>query len=327
MANPPLSGRHLFLFGLGYVAERLVPMAQGAGLNVSGTCRSQEAIAAWRARGVQAHHFDGETTLPSEAFAGITDVLVSIPPNPDSPHPEDGSACRALGPHAGWLPALHWAGFFSSTAVYGDHGGAWIDETAPCRPAGADARARLRAEAEWRVFGNMTRTPVDILRLPGIYGPGRSVLDQLRAGRARQILKPGHVFNRIHVDDIAACVLAAMRRPDTNGRTLNLSDDEPESANVLLAHAARLLKVDLPPAIAWDNPALPEMARGFYSENRRIRNGRMKEALGVTLRYPTWREGLAAVAAERGLTDASFTSRWSLVTTRHPNQQQGGVIA
>ena len=195
-----------------------------------------------------------------------------------------------------------------------------------CRKNGGVARARLRAEAEWRVFGNMTRTPVDILRLPGIYGPGRSVLDQLRARRARRILKPGHVFNRIHVDDIAACVLAAMRRPDANGRTLNLSDDEPESADVLLAHAARLLEIDLPPAIAWDDPALPEMARGFYSENRRIRNGRMKEALGVTLRYPTWREGLAAVAAERNLTDANLTSRWSWVT-RHPNHHQGDVMA
>jgi len=321
MAEAPLSGRHLFLFGLGYVAGRLVPMAPAAGLRLSGTCRSLEAVAAWRARGVQAYRFDGETALPVDALAGVTDVLVSIPPDPNNPDPADRTACRALGPHAGLLPALRWAGFFSSTAVYGDHAGAWVDERGRCQPAGADAHARLRAEAEWRTFGNMTRTPVDILRLPGIYGPGRSALDQLRARRARRILKPGHVFNRIHADDIVACALAAMSRPDANGRTLNLSDDEPEAADVLLTHAATLLGVELPPAIAWDDPALPEMVRSFYAENRRIRNDRMKEALGVTLRYPTWREGLAAIAAEMALTDARSAGRWSL-DTRNPKRAE-----
>lgn len=294
MSNHPLAGRHLFLFGLGYVAGRLVPMAQEAGLRLSGTCRNLEAVATWRARGVHAHVFDGMTALPTRVLRDITDVLVSIPPNRDrSAH----NACPALGPHAEQLPALRWAGYFSSTGVYGDHGGAWIDETAVCQPVREDAQARLRAEAEWRAFAESRHTPLDILRLPGIYGPGRSVLDQLRTGQARRIVKPGQFFNRMHADDIAACVLAAMARPELAGRTLNLSDDEPAATEVLLSHAADLLGVELPPAIAWDDPALSEMVRGFYSENRRLRNQRMKETLGVTLRYPTWREGLAAIAA------------------------------
>lgn len=293
-ATAGLAGRHLFLFGLGHVAGRLVPMARRAGIGLSGSCRSPEAVARWRAQDVRAHLFDGRPALPDAALAGVTDVLVSIPPDPDPA----ATACRVLWPHAGLLPPLRWVGVLSSTGVYGDHGGAWIDETAACRPATADARARLRAEAEWRAFGRMTRTPVDLMRLPGIYGPGRSVLDALRAGKARRIVKPGHVFNRIHADDIAACVLAAMARPDVAGRLLNLTDDSPEGAEAPLLHAAALLGLQPPTAISWDDPTLPAMVRAFYAENRRIQNVRMKAALSVTLRYPTWREGLAAIAAE-----------------------------
>lgn len=294
---PPagLAERHLFLFGLGHVAGRLVPMARRAGIRLSGSCRSPGAAARWRAQGVLAHVFDGCTALPAAALAGVTDVLVSIPPDPD---PAAATACRVLGPHAGRLAPLRWVGVLSSTAVHGDHGGAWIDETAACRPATADARARLRAEADWRAFGRMTGTPVEVMRLPGHYGPGRSVIDALRVGRARRIVKPGHVFNRIHADDIAACVLAAMARPDVAGRLLNLTDDAPEAAEVLVVHAAALLGVAPPPAIAWDDPSLPAVVRAFHAENRRIRNARMKAALGVTLRHPTWREGLAAIVAE-----------------------------
>jgi nucleoside-diphosphate-sugar epimerase len=196
---------------------------------------------------------------------------------------------------------LTWLGLLSSTGIYGDCGGAWIDEARPPRPATDDNRRRLAAERDWLALGVQLARPVSVLRLPGIYGPqGCSPIDALLAGRARRIVKPGHVFNRIHVDDLVAVLLAAMERDcggDRNGPHLyNACDDEPAPAHEVLAYAANLLGMQPPPAEPFDTAALSDFARHFYAESRRIRNDRIKQELGIMLRYPSYREGLHAIA-------------------------------
>ena len=186
--------------------------------------------------------------------------------------------------------------YLSTTAVYGDQGGAWIDETAPLSPRSARARRRVAAEREWQALAEQIEVPLDILRLSGIYGPGRSAIENLRAGRARRIVKPGHVFNRIHVDDIVG-VVAALVAADLVGAIYNLADDEPAPPQDVIAHAAELIGHAVPPQEDFASAEMSEMARSFYSESKRISNRRLKERLGLELRYPTYREGLAAIAA------------------------------
>jgi nucleoside-diphosphate-sugar epimerase len=192
---------------------------------------------------------------------------------------------------------LRWIGYLSTIGVYGDHQGRWIDEDCPVAPLSRESRYRVLAEAQWLEFGQAVGAPAHLFRLPGIYGPGgRSQIDALRAGRARRIVKPGQVFNRIHVDDLAETVIASMRRPGGSA-VFNVTDDEPAPANDVVTHAARLLGIDPPPEIAFEDAELPPFAVHFYAECKRVRNQRIKQELGVTLRYPTYREGLAAVLA------------------------------
>lgn len=286
------SSMRLFVFGMGYTAGAVVRRL-GSHLETAwGTTRAPETAAALEAAGVEPLLFDGSAhdEAVSEALAEASHVLVSIAP--------DEAGDRVLTHFRNDLAALRPQAlvYLSTVGVYGDHGGAWVDEGSRCRPVSARSRRRLEAEAAWRLFAEETGVPVAILRLAGIYGPGRSAFDKLRDGTARRIVKPGQVFNRIHVDDIAAAVEAAFAaRADG---TFNVADDEPAPPQDVVAYAAELLGVPAPPEVPFETADLTPMARSFYGENKRVGNGRLKRELGVRLAYPTYREGLAAILVE-----------------------------
>ena len=253
---------HLFIFGLGYSAKRIRAAAEARGWRVSGTGAEAELA------------FDDETAVRG-AVTKASHVLSSVPPGEmgDPVLARYGDALRQ-----GWL------GYLSSTGVYGDTGGAWVDETAP---AGAGRRsARSEADAAWLERG------ARVFRLPGIYGPGRSALDRVAEGRAHRVDLPGQVFSRVHVDDIAAGVIAGLDAP---AGAYNLADDLPASQNAVVEEACRLLGIELPPMRSLDEAGLPPQARAFYAENRRVANGKAKRVLGWRPAFPTYREGLRAI--------------------------------
>lgn len=285
------SRNRLFCFGLGYSARALAAGLIARGWSVAGTHRARESVAA---PGVEALTFDTERPLdePGRALAGTTHLLTSVPPG------EDGDP--VLARHAGDIAAiqgLRWIGYLSATSVYGDRGGAWVDESAVLSPTSARGRRRVAAEQAWLELGRAHGIPVHVFRLSGIYGPGRSALDQVRAGAARRIDKPGHLFSRIHVDDIARVLRASMASPDA-GAVYNVCDDEPASSADVTAYACQLLRVDPPPLVPFEEAAraFSPMARSFWADNRRVSNAKMHAELGVTLRYPSYREGLKAIA-------------------------------
>ena len=243
-----------------------------------------------RAQGFEAHLFDGTTALPAKAMGRASHVFApSLPATSGDPALR---TCAHLLRHARWL------GYLSTTGVYGDHDGNWVDEGTPPHPSRPRSIERLAAERAWQATGLDAAAAVDIFRLPGIYGPGRSAIDQVRAGTARRIDKPGQVFSRIHVEDIAGTVLMAITQSH-GGAIYNVADDLPAAAADVVAFACELLGKPVPPAIPWEQiaPSMSAMARSFYAENRRVRADRIKNELGVVLRYPTYREGLRAIAA------------------------------
>ena len=286
---------HLFCFGFGYSAGVLADRLMAEGWQVTGTCRCEDKAGVLSERGITPVLFDA--TAPISAIADHlrpgTRVLSSIPPDSDGDpvirfHGED------LAERAGTLP---WVGYLSTTGVYGDRGGDWVDETSSCRPATERGRLRLRAELQWnRLYAHRT-LPVHRFRLAGIYGPGRNPLTRVTQGKARRIEKAGQVFSRIHVDDIARILLASMARPGP-GRAYNVCDDMAAPPQDVIAHAAELLHLPVPPAIAFEEAGLSGMAASFYAESKRVRNERVKRELGVELTYPTYKEGLQALLDE-----------------------------
>lgn len=286
-------GRHLFCFGCGYSARRLAARVLAAGGRVSGTSRSADGAAALEAAGITPYRFDGERALPGATFDGVTDLLCSIPPGEGG----DDGVLSLHGDTLAALPDLRWAALLSTTGVYGDTGGAWIDEDAPLNPMNERTARRVDAERTWLDWGAAHDVAVQVFRLPGIYGPGRSPFARLRAGQALRIHKPGQVFNRIHVDDIADALLLGMRQPE-KGPVFHLADDEPAPADEVLAYAAELLGMEPPPAVPIEAAGLSPMAQSFYDECKRISNARVKRELGFTPRYPSYREGLAACLEE-----------------------------
>lgn len=292
MHDQPGEAARLLALGHGYVAARLAETVRARGWHAMGTTRSAAKAAALAATGIEPLIFDGGASLPASVLASVTHILVSIPPGNHDP------ALALVAPALAALQAqggkLRWLGYLSTTGVYGDAAGGWVDEETPAAPGQARSVARLAAEQGWLAL--QPSLPVHVFRLPGIYGPGRSVIDELRAGTARRIVKPGQFFSRIHVDDIVAGLCASMAAPNP-GRIYNLADDEPAPSSEVVAHAAALLGMVPPPEQAFADiaPTLSPMARSFYAENRRVRNERMKKELNVRLTYPTYREGLAGI--------------------------------
>jgi len=187
-----------------------------------------------------------------------------------------------------------WVGYLSTTGVYGDHGGDWVDETTPLTPATKRGQARVKAEAEWQAIAGL---PLHIFRLAGIYGPGRGPFAKVRNGTARRIIKPGQVFSRINVADIAQVLAASIARPNP-GAIYNLCDDDPAPPQDVIAYAAELLGMPVPPEVDFDTAEMTPMARSFYAESKKVRNDRIKDELGVDLMYPDYRSGLKALLAQ-----------------------------
>ena len=294
LVSPMASTERLFCFGYGYAAAALARAVRARGWGVAGTCRTADKRAALAAEGVEAFVFDREHPLPSGALDGSTHVLVSIPPD------ELGdSACDSHARDLLALTSLRWLGYLSTTGVYGDHQGAWVDEASDLRARESRALKRIGTEEQWLAFWREARLPAHIFRLAGIYGPGRSALDAVRAGRAQRIVKPGQFFSRIHVADIARALDASIGRP-APGAVYNLADDEPSPPEAVVEHACALLGVTPPPAVPIERATLSPMAASFYKDNRRVRNARLKAELDFSLLYPSYRDGLAAIlAAER----------------------------
>lgn len=279
----------LFCFGLGFTARVLADRLRDEGWEIRGTSRSAEGVAALREAGLAAWVYDGTAPLPAEALEGVTHVLVSAPPD-DKGDP----VLRHHGEDLKALPDLAWIGYLSTTGVYGDRDGGWVDEDTPVDPDVPRSMRRAQAERGWLRLATENGTPVAIFRLAGIYGPGRSAIDSVRAGTAKRIVKPGQVFCRTHVEDIASVLVASMAAPRA-GRIYNVCDDEPAPPQDVITEACRLLGVDPPPEIPFAEADLSPMARSFYADSRRVRNDRIKQELGVTLRYPTYREGLRSL--------------------------------
>ena len=260
----------LFVHGLGYSAERLALRLAAEGWEVAGTTREPEKAERFAARGW--NRFDGRQA---------THLLFSAPP---------GESGDPFLPGFEAPPGLVWAGYLSTTGVYGDRGGGWVNEESPLLPTGERGRRRVQAEAAWAALG----LPLHVFRIAGIYGPGRNALAAARAGRARRIVKPGQLFSRIHVDDIAAVLAASIARPNP-GRAYNLADDRPAPPAEVTEFACRLLDLPLPPAEPFEAAQLSPMAASFYRDSKRVSNARIKAELGVRLRYPSYREGLQAL--------------------------------
>jgi len=275
----------LLVFGLGYAGAAIARSAEG--FVVCGTVRDSVAAAD---EGIARTFFADA----HDAVAAATHLLSTVPPD----HTGDPVLARYAEAIAA-TPNLRWIGYLSTTGVYGDRGGASVDEATTPAPSSDRGRRRLEAEQAWARFSD--RRAVDIFRLAGIYGPGRSAFDDLRAGKARRIVRSGHTFGRIHRDEIARAVVAAMRQERAPGvRVLNLTDDTPAESAAVVTEAARLLGVPPPPELSFDQAwqAMSPKARSFWAESRTVSSARTQQALGLRWRYPSYREGLRAILAE-----------------------------
>ncbi len=270
----------LLSLGHGYSAQALARRLIPQGWQVIGTTRSPARAEAMRAEGVTPLLWPGDL---GPALAAATHILCSAAPD------AAGDPFLQAVPEIATARAI-WVGYLSTTGVYGDHKGGWVDETTPLTPVSDRGRQRVLAEGQWLATG----LPVHIFRLAGIYGPGRGPFEKVRDGTARRIIKPGQIFSRIHVDDIAQVLEASIHRPNP-GASYNVCDDNPAPPEDVLSHAAHLLGLPDPPAIPFDEAEMSPMARSFYGESKRTRNNRIKDELGVTLLYPDYPQGLAAL--------------------------------
>ena len=264
----------LLLFGPGYCGAAIAQAAAASGHDV-----------------ITAGRTDFDAAM--EALPAATHLISTVPPDR-----EGDPILACYGAAIATAPALRWIGYLSATSVYGDRGGIAVDEDTPPAPTNERGERRLAAEHGWERAA--AGRPLDLFRLAGIYGPGRSVFVALRSGEARRIVKPGHVFGRIHRDDIVAAVLAAMRNPPARTRVLNLTDEAPAESAAVIEEAARLLGMPAPPALPFTQAyaAMSPLARSFWGENRQVLSRKTRAALGLAWRYPSYREGLAAILAE-----------------------------
>ena len=280
----------VFFFGLGYCARRLIHREPW--IEASGTARTAEAVSALRRGGVEAYQFDGADADPGleEALGRAEAIVVSIPPRDGA-----GAALNRFASAIVVAPNLRRILYYSTIGVYGDHGGAWVDETSATRTRTARGLARLEDEARWTAAAQARGAEPDILRLAGIYGPGRNALVNLRRGEARRIVKRGQVFNRAHVDDIAQISSLALTL-GPKGQIWNVADDEPAPPQDVIAYAASLLGLESPPEEPFEEARLSPMAQEFYADNKRVSIAKAKADLGFAPAYPTYREGLKALA-------------------------------
>jgi hypothetical protein len=282
----------LFCFGLGFSAETLAKRLAAKGGSIAGTARDLANIERLRGEGYEVCRFTGEAgnVEVTKLLPGTTHLLHSIPPGHDG-----DPVLRHYRDQIAHLSTLNWIGYLSTVGVYGNYAGAVVDETAPPHPNNERTRARVVAESGWHALGEEAGRPAQVFRLAGIYGPGRSALDKLRAGTARRIVKPGQVFNRVHVEDIATVLEASIARPRA-GAIYNVADDEPAPPEDVITYGAELLGVEPPPEVPFEKADLSPMARSFYGDSRRISNALIKSELGVRLAYPDYRQGLKALA-------------------------------
>lgn len=280
----------IFIFGAGYSARAFARHAAGTAAFIGGTTRTVDRTALIEQSGVTSFLFDG-LAPPSpdieRALAATTHLVISAAP--------DEAGCPVLAQAQAAIanmPALEWIGYLSTIGVYGDHDGAWVDEDSECRPSQRRTIARVGAEGEWTALGARVGRPVAILRLAGIYGPGRNGLVNVANGTARRVIRPGQIFNRIHVDDIAGAILFLAE--SRTGGIFNVSDDMPAPPQAVVEHAAGLMGVEPPPEIPFEEAGLSPMARSFYGNLKRVSNARIKVA-GYRFAYPDYRSGLDAM--------------------------------
>lgn len=305
--SPASSPSHrLFCFGYGYCCEHLTQALQPEGRwHIAGTTRDQEKKRFMTQAHIEAHIFHADQPLldPHRILRNVTHLLISTPPN-DAGDPVfniHGDDIRAM-------PNLQWLGYLSSTNAYGDRDGGWVDEDTPTRPTSQRGTRRARAEEQWMSLYKEDGVPVHIFRLAGIYGPGRSALDSVRAGVSRRIDKPGHAFSRVHVDDIVNVLRASLAKPNP-GRIYNVCDDNAAPSHELIKYACELLGLPVPPLMPYAEADLAPITRSFYADNKRISNERIKSELGITLKHPDYRSGLdACLEAEKQVQGNPFTN-------------------
>jgi len=285
-----MSENRFFVFGAGYSGKAFARANRDAA-TIFGTTRSPEKFAALSQAGIAPLRFDGALTPEmGDALKATTHLIVSVAPE------EAGDlVLGAAGEAIAAMPALEWIGYLSTVGVYGDHGGGWVDEGAECRPVSKRSVMRVAAERDWLKLGREIGRPVAVLRLSGIYGPGRNALVNLADGTARRLVKPGQVFNRIHCDDIAGALWHLAGK--NLGGIFNVTDDEPAPPQDVVAYAAGLMGVEPPPEIAFETAELSPMARSFYGENKRVSNAAIKAA-GYGFAYPDYRSALERMWAD-----------------------------
>ncbi|MDW3098513.1 MAG: SDR family oxidoreductase [Alphaproteobacteria bacterium] len=281
----------LFCFGLGFSALTFARHMQQQGWQVAGTCRSEEKAEVLRAEGFDVYLFgDAPLADPAQALAGTTHLLASVPPGDDG-DPVVGTHGKDIQT----VSSLEWIGYLSTTGVYGDRKGGFVNETSMLLPSTERGKKRVTAELVWQDLAAAMNVPLHMFRLAGIYGPGRNQLVSLRKGKARRVEKPGQVFSRIHVDDIAQ-ILEAAATSGLPTQPFNVCDNEASPPQDVVAYAADLLGIDPPPLVPFDEVEMSPMGRSFYAESKRVKNDRIKDDLDVVLKYPTYREGLQALA-------------------------------
>ncbi|WP_347266931.1 SDR family oxidoreductase [Paracoccus sp. (in: a-proteobacteria)] len=280
------------ILGHGYSAGFLTPLLRAEGWQVTGTTRADSGRVA--AAGAAPLLWPGPEGELRAAIAAAEVILVSIGPHRGA----DPVLAALAGDIARARP--RWLGYLSTTGVYGDRDGGWVDEDTPCAPTTRRGHERVAAERAWQALAGEHDLPLHIFRLAGIYGPGRGPFAKLRAGTARRIVKPGQIFSRIHAEDIAQALLASIHAPRP-GAIYNLCDDDPAPPEAVIGHAAELLGLPLPPAEDFASAEMTPMARSFYGESKRVSNARAKRELGLRLRYPDYRSGLAALARAEGI--------------------------
>jgi len=279
----------IFIFGAGYSGRAFAALRPADAPAIAGTRRSADRLDALEAAGIEGFVFDGALSDEvTERLAMTRALIVSAAPDADG-DPVLNAARTVI---TGAMPRLEWIGYLSTVGVYGDWQGAWIDETAPCRPSSVRSRQRLAAEQDWQALGEETGLPVAILRLSGIYGPGRNAFVNLADGTARRLVKKDQVFNRIHVDDIAGALWHLLG--SKAGGVFNVTDDEPAPPQDVVAYAAALMGIEPPPEMPFETAELSEMARSFYGENKRVSNSLIRSS-GYAFRYPNYRAALDAL--------------------------------